>query len=153
MLPFYKKTTTSTPGQNARAANASANYTSPAYNSTDGPLQVSFLGFSPVLGGYGPAAYDPAGMLPTTGFSSGVLNGYGYFPFTVDPNTGTRSFAETSLLSLTLGNPQLTLCINSQAMKVVFDGNKTATGVMVKQPRLNPYVMARVWKSYCQLEP
>lgn len=27
-------------------------------------------------------------------------------------------------------------------MKVVFDGNKTATGVMVKQPGLSPYMLS-----------
>lgn len=81
-------------------------------------------------------------MPAATDFSSGELNGYGFFPVTVDPTTGLRSSSETSLLKSALGDDRLTLYINSQAMKLVFDGNKTATGVMVKQPGLNPYMLS-----------
>lgn len=96
MLPFYKKTMNFTPEVAGRQANVSANYTLSAHNALGGPLQVCFLGFSFILGSHGPGAYGGAGMPAATDFSSGELNGYRFFPHTVDPTTGLRSSSGVS---------------------------------------------------------
>lgn len=56
MLPYYKKTMTFTPHVAGRQANVTGNYTLSAYNASGGPLQVSFPGFSPIIGSFGPGA-------------------------------------------------------------------------------------------------
>lgn len=94
------------------AANRPANTTPPvspgAYSDTGGPLIVSHAGYVHPLAKYGPAAFSSIGLKMINDFSGGNLDGYSYWPFTIDLATGLRSSAETSFLGGSLSRPKLT---------------------------------------------
>lgn len=77
-------------------------------------------------------------------FSSGVLNGSQYTPFTIDPQTQTRSSSETAFLRDSLGEVSgLVVYQSTQAMRIQFDGKKAATGVEVETGGMGYVISAR----------
>lgn len=150
---FFKRSIDFTPASvNAplRAANSTATYNASAYSTSGGPLQLSFPNWVNPASSYFPAAFESALDLPKiAGFDSGVLEGHAYTKYTFDPNTGLRSSSETSFLGSALRNASAQRRANiqvytlSQAHKILFDQNKTATGVMVNAMGANFTLSAR----------
>ena len=141
LLPFHEKSVTFTPpNMDVRAMNASANYSaSTLENSRDGPLHLSYPAYAQPLSSFGPAAFAAAGIPPVEDFISGKLDGYNYFAFTIDPETGLRSSAETAFLSPAMGSGRLTVYQWSTAQRILFDDEKRATGVEINLQNLPPY--------------
>lgn len=131
---------TFTPNEEARAENATANYTLSAFENSHGPLHVSFPPFAQPLSSYGPAAFSAIGMNASEAFASGELNGYGYFQMTIDPKTGLRSSAQSSFLAEAFEYPGLTTYINSMARNIIFE-NKTAVGVNITNYGARPFTL------------
>lgn len=98
------------------------------------PLQVTYPGYAYELAvQHAPAVFESIGLSSQPGLSSGVLHGYSYWTYTIDPTTGTRSSAEASFLYEALERDTLTVYINSLAQNVVFNGTR-AVGVNVTTP-------------------
>lgn len=121
-----------------RAANTTAAYDLSAYSATGGPSQLPSPNWAKPASSYFPAAFSSAlGLSEIAGSSSGVLEGHAYSSSTIDPTTGLRSSSETSFLSSAPRNASAQRRTNmqvftlSQAHKISFNQNKTATGVMV----------------------
>lgn len=94
------------------------------------PLQVTYPGYNFELSLSGPAAFENIGLASQAGVSSGVLDGYSYWTYTIDPTTGTRSSSESSFLQEGLQRESLNVFMNSLAQNVVFNGT-TAVGVNI----------------------
>ena len=127
------------------AANRPANTTPPAspgaYSATGGPLIVSHAGYVHPLAKYGPAAFSSIGLKMINDFSGGHLDGYSYWPFTIDPATGLRSSAETSFLGESLSRPKLTTYINAHVNNILFSKNGTAIGANVTNYGMRPFTL------------
>lgn len=152
-FPYFQKSGQFTPpSANAalRADNATASYESEAYPVDAGPLQISFPNYAmPASSYFGEAFTKGIGLNPTRGFSNGELNGHAYNPFTIDPTTGLRSSSETSFLSTALRNASAQRRSNiqiftlTQAHRILFNGQKQATGALVNSAGKQYTVSAR----------
>ena len=136
LLPFFEKGINSTsPNGNFRAANATvpaANAT--AFSGADGPLHVSHAHWGTPFGSWGQLALREIGIADIPDFSSGELLGSQYVPATLRPDDQTRSTSESSYLQQSLADDEsrLEVFIHTMAKKILFNSNKTATGVMVE---------------------
>ncbi|SMQ51093.1 unnamed protein product [Zymoseptoria tritici ST99CH_3D7] len=90
---------------------------------------------------YGPDAYESVGLKQQAGFASGVLDGYAWWQYTIDPKTGLRSSSESSFLNEAFARSSLTTYVNAQALSIVFE-NKTATGVNVTINGMYPFLLS-----------
>lgn len=114
-----------------------------AYSAKGGPLQVSFPGFIQPLSWFASQAFASTGLKQLPGFSSGDLDGYGWWQFTIDAVTGLRSSTQNTFLTKAIGRRGLTTYINSQARNIIFN-NGTATGVNITVNGNRPFsLMAR----------
>lgn len=150
-----------------RAANASVDYAVAAGLQTGGPLQVSWPNFAMPFSSWGLKGLFASGLPRQEGFfSSGDLYGAAYNvsllslrlvhvetmapgsnarsqPFTADPKLQTRSSSETFLQqSIERGAP-LTVYQMTQALNILFDDQKRATGVQVQSANRNYTLNAR----------
>jgi choline dehydrogenase len=116
-------------GGNA-SRNSTPSYDLSAFSPTGGPVQVGYTGYAWPISNYAPAAFQSIGMKPIPGFSSGNLDGYGYWQQTIDHRTGLRSSAESTFLAQAFGRPGLIVYINSMARNIIIE-NGTAVGVNV----------------------
>lgn len=135
-LPFFEKSInyTST-NRHFRAANAtvpSANAS--AFSGADGPLHVSHAHWATPFASWGQLALRQIGISDIPDFSSGELIGSQYVPATLRPDDQTRSTSEASYLQQSLADDEarLEVFIHTMAKKILFNANKTATGVMVE---------------------
>ncbi|KAF2634231.1 alcohol oxidase [Massarina eburnea CBS 473.64] len=142
ILPFFERSVNFTkPNMEIRAANATANYSIQATQQTSGPLHITYPNYAQPIGSYGPEAFAAAGFPPSPDVISGVLDGYGYFTFTYEPETQLRSSSESAFLSQAIRSNRLTVYQSSLARRVLFNGNRTAVGVEVELQGLSPYVV------------
>lgn len=142
MLPFFKRTMQFSPNAERRPENTAAGvYDADAYSAEGGPLQVSLPAYVEPVSNYAPAVFEAMGLERQPGSSSGRLDGYAWWQYTVDPETGLRSSAESSLLQQAFGRPSLTTYINAQARNIVFNDTK-ATGVNVTINGQYPFVLS-----------
>ena len=74
---------------------------------------------------------ESLGLKAINGFQTGQLIGSGYIPSTVDPVKAQRSSSESSFLQSIHDSPSLQIYNNTMAEKILFDGSKTANGVIV----------------------
>lgn len=71
-------------------------------------------------------------MKEIDGLNSGHLLGAAYATYTIDPRNAHRSSSEASFLQMALQNGTApTVYKNTLAQRILFDDNKTATGVLV----------------------
>ncbi|KAJ5777180.1 hypothetical protein N7520_000426 [Penicillium odoratum] len=132
VLPYYKKSATFTePNMNLRAKNATPEYKTEAFDSNGGPLQVSYANYAQPFSSWMELGMNAIGINETQDFNLGSLMGAQYCTSTIDPSTELRSSSEASFLS-TLHPSTLTTYTDTLAKKVVFNSNRTATGVLVK---------------------
>lgn len=132
-LSFFKDTTTFTPPDYTRRShNSTLDYDLSVFsNSSNGPLQVSYPNWAFPSMSWFQKALTAVGMAPIDGFNSGGLLGSSWITQTVDPATETRSTSQTSFLNEAICNTGIQVYINSLADKIIFNKNKTATGVSV----------------------
>lgn len=107
-LPYFQKSVNFTRANNAlRAPNASAPYNPAAFNSSGGPLHVSFPNFANPFSSWFSIGLGALDVPVTEDFVSGTLNGVQYQMQTLDPTDETRSSSETSFLRMALKQTDL----------------------------------------------
>jgi choline dehydrogenase len=135
-LPFFEKSINYTsPNQHLRPANATVPLANASFFSgADGPLHVSYADWATPFASWGQLALREIGVPDIPDFSSGELLGSQYVPATLRPDDETRSTSESSYLQQSLEDDetQLEVFIHTMAKKIIFDSNKTATGVVVE---------------------
>lgn len=140
MLQFLDRSMTFSNNSEKRPANSTPTFDLSVFSASGGPLHVSYPGYAYPLASYGADAFSAIGLPEIPGFTTGDLHGYGYWQFTIDPNTGLRSSSESSFLASALGRPNLKTYINSMARNIIFD-NGTAVGVNVTNYGLQPFTL------------
>ncbi|KAJ5898499.1 hypothetical protein N7504_008787, partial [Penicillium tannophilum] len=131
VLPYYKKSAAFTPpNTNERAKNATAEYSIEGFESSGGPLQVSYANYAQPFSSWMDLGMNAIGINDTQDFNLGSLMGAQYCSSTIDPSTEFRSSSQSSFLA-NISPSTLTTYTETLAKKIVFD-NKTATGVQVK---------------------
>jgi choline dehydrogenase len=145
MKKYYERSMQLTPNvANRTAVNGSSVYDANAYTpsgSDSQPLHVSYPGYINPLSQYAAAAFSAIGLNQIPGFASGILDGFGWWQFTIDGKTGLRSSAESSFLTEALGRSGLTAYINAQARNIMFE-NGTAVAVNVTNYGLRPFTIS-----------
>ncbi|KAF2125971.1 GMC oxidoreductase [Dothidotthia symphoricarpi CBS 119687] len=145
MTKYYERSMQLTPNvANRTTADGSSVYDAGAFPSSENnlqPLHVSYPGYINPLSQYAAAAYSAIGLRPIPGFASGVLDGFGWWQFTIDSETGLRSSAESSFLAQAFGRPGLTTYINAQGRNIIFE-NGTAIGVNVTSNGQRPFTIS-----------
>ncbi|KAJ4303197.1 hypothetical protein N0V90_002090 [Kalmusia sp. IMI 367209] len=134
LLPFYKKVSTFTPpNTKTRLANATTLY-NPALYSNGGPVQASYPNWANPISSWLQKALEALGLKNLSGgLADGNIWGYGYPVSSIDPKSESRSSAETSYLREALKQTtNLNLYKDTLAKKILFDGNKKATGALVE---------------------
>ncbi|KAE8386434.1 hypothetical protein BDV23DRAFT_175414 [Aspergillus alliaceus] len=133
VYPAYKKSCNFTaPNYNKIDPSFNISYDVSAFESTGGPLQVSYGNY---LGPYGPyleESLDKLGFERLPGFNSGRLIGYATITTAIDPEEATRSSSETSFLQLAAQHSNIKLYPQTLGSRILFDENKQATGVEVQ---------------------
>ncbi|KAF2626252.1 GMC oxidoreductase [Macroventuria anomochaeta] len=145
MTKYYERSMTFTSNvANRTAANGSTVYDASAYGasgSNSQPLHVSYPNYINPLSQYAAAAFSAIGLKQIPGFASGILNGFGWWQFTIDGQTGLRSSAESSFLAEAFGRPGLTTYINAQARNIIFESS-TAAAVNVTNYGMRPFTIS-----------
>ena len=107
-------------------------FNSSSFSPTGGPLQVSYTNFYQPISRYFKQAFLGLGFNDIAGLNSGSLLGFSEFTLTIDPKAETRSSSETSFLQEALSSTTLKVYQQTLAKKILFNENKTATGVRVE---------------------
>lgn len=135
LLPYFQKSVQFTaPDMNIRSANASTEYNLGAFSPNGGPVQVSYPNYAAPFSSWVERGLRAIGLSEASDFNSGVLSGSEYTPVTLRASDQTRSSSEASFIqdAINAHNPNLKLYTGTIARKILFDGNKTATGVEVQ---------------------
>lgn len=140
MLPFLERSVNFSINAEHRPANATPLYNASLFSSTGGPLHVSYPGYVYPIATYGKDAFSTLGLEEIPGFTTGYMQGYGYWQYTIDPSTGLRSSSEASFLAQALGRPNLTVYVNSMARNIVFNGTQ-AVGVNITNYGQQPFTL------------
>lgn len=121
------------PNTEKRRANASTKYNPDSFSATDGgPVQVGYTNWVSVWATWLERGLQAIGLEPTTGFNDGSLLGYHYSQSTIRSKDQTRSTSSEYIYKATRENlATLKVYTQTMARKVLFDDNKTATGVLV----------------------
>ncbi|KAK4452511.1 glucose-methanol-choline oxidoreductase [Podospora aff. communis PSN243] len=131
-LPYFEKSIKFTPPKaQFRLQNATPEYDLATLKHAKGPMALTFPNFVYTFSTWAVKGLEQIGIPVRKGFQSGGLLGQSYTMFTIDPETMVRDSAETAFLRKSLQNPVYTIYHLTLAKKVLFDGNKTATGVVV----------------------
>jgi choline dehydrogenase len=144
-LPYYQRSVNYTaPDMSIRASNSTVpKLQSP--NETGGPLQLSFPHWATPLASWAQLAFRELGVQDVPSLIEGQLIGSQYSPLTLDPTDQSRSSSQTAYQQAALdsGRQNLKIYTHSLAKRVLFDQNKTATGVVVKSgPAPVDYVLS-----------
>lgn len=130
---YFHKSLNFTPPASSRAANGTAQFAQDLLLDDQGPLQVTYGAHSWAFSSWAQLALSQVGMgTRADGFTNGALHGNAYIPMTVDATTFTRDSSETSYLQrLGMDNPNLIVYPSTLGKHILFDSDKTATGVEV----------------------
>jgi choline dehydrogenase len=145
-LPYFAKGVNYTVPNGIRTANATVpTPASDAVDFTGGPLRVSYCNFALPFSSWAQKAFQYLGFANITTFSNGQLLGSQYAPQALNPISNERETSATSYLSAALNSNRTNLKVftHSLALQVLFSGNKTATGVLVRSGRLDYVLTAR----------
>jgi len=142
LLKYFQRSVHLTPpNANVRFANASVDFDSNAFNNSIGshqPLQVTWPNYALPIATWAERALAAVGIEPSLqGFESGTVNGSSWVPATIDPISQHRSSSQTSFLNYAMQNTQLQVYTQALARRIVFDGNRTAKGVLVQSGKMN----------------
>ena len=131
LQPHFKRSVEFTPpSETMRAANASAGYDAEAFDSTGGPLRVSYANYANPFSSYMEGSLNEIGIAEAKDFNSGSLMGAQYASSTINPGNAKRDSSETSFLKEASSRPNLHVFSATKAKKIIFSG-KRATGVRV----------------------
>lgn len=134
MTEYLERSMTFTPPVVTKGTNNNVSYDASVFlpsGNMSNPLQVCYPPYTYAFSSFAPAAFENIGLSSQPGLSSGVLHGYSYWTYTIDPETGTRSSAESSFLTEAFQRESFTVYVQSLVQNVIFDGNKSAVGVNV----------------------
>lgn len=135
--PFFKKAVNFTEPNNAlRGANVTSQYEKDAFEVPGGPIQIGYSNFVSPFSTWMEKALLALGLKKTSGFDSGDLMGTHYTQTFISSSDQTRS-ASDNYIQTALDNDNLTVYANTMAQKIIFNANKTATGVRVESLGLN----------------
>ncbi|CAE7034143.1 hypothetical protein CFE70_004951 [Pyrenophora teres f. teres 0-1] len=143
-LPYFKKSFTFTPpNTKTRLANATTAYVEDDFSaSSSSPIQVTYPNWTPVWSTWAAKGFEALGLKLTDKFNQGVLNGYHYAQTTIEPRGQVRSSsAEFLYAARDAKMSKLTVYLGSRVNKVLFDNDKTATGVEVAAAGLLKYTI------------
>ncbi|KAJ5958023.1 glucose-methanol-choline (gmc) oxidoreductase [Penicillium vulpinum] len=133
VYPAYKKSCNFTPpNYNKIDPSFNISYDPNAFESTGGPLHVSYGNYQ---GPYGPhleESLDNLGFTRLPGLNSGKLIGYATITTAIDTEQATRSSSETSFLQLAAKNSSIKIYPQTLGTRILFDEQKRATGVEVQ---------------------
>jgi len=127
---YYVKSTHLTPPDTEARINATTLYNA-ASSGTNGPLSVTWARYSHAFSTWCEKALTELGLKPINGFMDGSLIGYAYQLLAVDEKKRTRASSETHYLQPALSRDNIYVFPSTMAKNIVFDENKTATGVSV----------------------
>jgi choline dehydrogenase len=140
-LPYFQKSVNYTvPNTDLRAANASVPQPSPeAYQADGGPLRVTHSNWATPWASWAQKGLREIGIPDVNDFSSGDLLGAQYCPCTIRSEDQTRATSESTFLQSAMGSKckNLKVFTHSLAKRVLFDGSKTAIGVVVETGGFN----------------
>lgn len=145
VLPYYEKSPTFTPPNTSkRAANASASYNPSAFSADGGPLSVSYPNYAQPFSSWMEGGMNEIGIETTEDFNSGKLFGAQYCSTTIDPSNENRESSKTSFLdgAIAAGLTNLKIYTLTLGKQIIFDSNKTATGVLVETLGIPYYLNA-----------
>ncbi|CRG83312.1 choline dehydrogenase and related flavoproteins [Talaromyces islandicus] len=132
VFPYYKKSTAFTPpNKKARFPNATVEYEPSAFDATGGPLQVSYSNYAMPFSTWMLLGMEAIGINKTNDFNSGSLFGAQYCTSTIRPSDESRSSSESSFLASANFGSLLHIYTSTLAKKILFNGEKQATGVEV----------------------
>lgn len=132
VLPYYKKSVEFTPPNTlTRFPNATVEYNPSAFETSGGPLQVSYSNYAMPFSTWMLLGMEAIGINETTDFNSGSLFGTQYCTSTIQPSDESRSSSQTSFLASNSSNPNLHVYSSTLAKKVLFNSDKQAVGVEV----------------------
>lgn len=131
-LPYFEKSVDFTgPNMKLRFANGTPEYDASVMGDGSGPLSVTFSHYVQAFATWATQGLLELGFKIIPGFQSGRLLGQSYSMFTINATTMVRDSSETSFLQPSLAYDNYFLYPWTMAKKIVFDGKKTATGVLV----------------------
>ncbi|KAL8652680.1 MAG: hypothetical protein Q9226_004164 [Calogaya cf. arnoldii] len=134
-LPFFQRSATLTTSnlEKRYPANGTVDVETTAFNnSIGGPLQISWANWANPIGSWGQIALATAGIPPINSFNSGKLFGSTWVSQTLNPTNQHRSSSQTSYLNEAISTTSIVVYTQTLANKILFDANKTATGVSVQ---------------------
>ncbi|KAI1471134.1 putative GMC oxidoreductase [Daldinia caldariorum] len=145
---YFTKSQKFTPpvgGTYDRFTNSTPQY-DPSKLGTQGAVSVIYPKYAQPFSTWARKGLEAIGIKSQRGFESGKLSGgYSYALASIRREENTRESSETAYLRPHLGghNPNLITFISTLAKKVVFDGQKRATGVLVDTLGLQYTIRAR----------
>ena len=135
LLPYFEKSPNFTKPNYAKiqlVPGDNFTYDDTVFSPLGGPLHVSFSNYRQPISRFIVKAMNELGLPTLSGFNSGKLIGVATNTFAIDPSDETRSTSETSFLQNSIGaGRSVTVYTHTSAKRILFDGNKKATGVMV----------------------
>ena len=132
LLPYFKKSVKFTPpNTRLRAANASAEYVTSAFDASGGPLDVSYANYAGSFSSYMEGGINSIGIPTRPDFNSGDLLGAQYCSSTITPSNQKRASSQTTFLEAAKNRPNLKIYSLTQAKKIIFNSDKRATGVQI----------------------
>ena len=103
-------------------------------NSLAGPLSVAWPNYVEPVASSFVEGLPNIGIFPNDlNFNSGFLNGSAWTTFTITGDTQHRDSSQSSYLNDSLHNTDIVVYTQSMAKRILFDQNRTATGVEVSQ--------------------
>lgn len=144
VLPYFKKSATFTPPDPATLPEGvTPSFNESAFdNSLNGPLQISYGGYTPEALVPFLDSFNDIGISLAEDFNSGDLLGANWVTNNINPENNYRSSSQTAFINPALSNTSITIYPNTLARRVVFDGT-TATSVEVTTGRATYTLSAR----------
>ncbi|KAM0800964.1 putative GMC oxidoreductase, partial [Usnea florida] len=143
LLPFYKSGIHYTPANLTLYTNSTVLQDPSAFAGSSGPLQVSYDNFVDPFDTWAQKALEASGMPAINGFNGGQMLGSAYTTFTIDPTNAQRSSSESSFLQAALKTSTLQVYKQTLAQQILFNVDKTATGVSVSTSGINYTLSAK----------
>ena len=94
-------------------------------------MQISWSNWANPIATWANKALSAAGMPSIPGFNSGRLIGHAWASMTINPVTQQRSSSQSSFLDDAMRNTDIVVYTQTLGKQILFDSNKTATGVLV----------------------
>ncbi|KAF4993796.1 hypothetical protein FGRMN_6230 [Fusarium graminum] len=138
MLEFNRRSIKFSENNQRRPANATPLFDTSAFSKKGGPLHLTYPSYVFPASWDAIKAFEAVGFKQIPSFTAGVLQGWGWWQFSINPETGLRDSSESSFLQKSLGRPGLTTYINTMTRKILFSGSK-AVGVTVDNYGRQPF--------------